>query len=96
MLWRRFSAAGPGRLLKVEGKMNAAKNRENPEDNQIQSAIELRLWRFIFQQDNDQKCAAKASQKRFKDNIVNIVAEQFCKTEWSKIAVSRYVSLIET
>ena len=76
--------------------MNAAKNTENLEDNLIQSSRELWLRRFIFQQDDDQKCASKASQKRFKYNNVNVVAKQFCKTEWGKIAVSRCVSLIET
>ena len=54
MLWGIFTAAGPGRLVKVEGKMNTAKYREILEDNLIQSAIELRLGRrFILQQDND-------------------------------------------
>lgn len=130
MLWGCFSAAGPGRLVKVEGKMNAAKYGEILEDNLIQSARELRLGRrFIFQQDNDPKHTAKATQKWFKDNKVNVLEwpsqspdlnpienlwldlkravhaqsscnltelEQFCKEEWSKIAVSRCASLIET
>ena len=38
MLWGNFSAAGTGRLVKVEGKINAAKYREILEDNLIQSA----------------------------------------------------------
>ena len=60
MLWRSFSAAAPGRLVKVEGKMTAAKHWE---DNLIQSARELRSERrFIFQQDNDLKYSAKAPQ----------------------------------
>ena len=37
MLWGCFSSAGPGRLVKVEGKMNAAKSREILEDNLMQS-----------------------------------------------------------
>lgn len=61
-----FSAAGPGRLVKIEGKMNAAKYREILEDNVILSARELRLGRgFNFQQDNDPKHTAKATQKWF-------------------------------
>ena len=130
MLWGCFSAAGPGRLVKIKGKMNAAKYREILEDNLFLSARELRLGRrFIFQQDNDPKHTAKATQKWFKENKVNVLEwlsqspdqtpienvwldlkravharsprnltglEQFCKEEWSKIAVSRCASLIET
>ena len=32
------------------------------EENMIQSASELQLWRFIFQQDNDLKHSVTASQ----------------------------------
>ncbi|CDQ68476.1 unnamed protein product [Oncorhynchus mykiss] len=28
MLWRCYSAAGTGRLVRIEGKMNGAKNRD--------------------------------------------------------------------
>ena len=48
------AAAGPGRLVKVEGSMNAANYRKILQDNLIQSA--RKLWnrrRFIFQQDNE-------------------------------------------
>ena len=74
-----FSAAGPGRLVKVESQMNATKFREILEDNLIHSARKQQLWRL--------KCAVKASQKRFKDTTVNVVSDLFCKTEWSRIAV---------
>ena len=74
MLWGCFSAAGPGRLVKVEGNMNAEKYRQILEDNLSQSARELRLGRrFIFQQDNNPKHTAKATQKWFKDNKVNVL-----------------------
>lgn len=49
MLWGCFSAAGPRRLVKIEGKMNAAKCKEILQDNLIRSAREQRLWRFISQ-----------------------------------------------
>ena len=77
MLWGRFAAASPGRLEKVEGKMNAAKYQEILEDNLIQSARELRLGRrFIFQPDNDLKPAAEATQKWFQDHKLNVLEWQ--------------------
>ena len=46
-----FSAAGTGRLVRLEGQMNGAKYRE-----MLQSAQDLRLGRmFTFQQDNNPK-----------------------------------------
>ncbi len=56
MLWGCFSAAGTGRLVAIEGKMNAAKYRDILKENLLQSAQDLRLGqRFTFQQDNDPK-----------------------------------------
>uniref|UniRef100_A0A7N8XI44 Transposase Tc1-like domain-containing protein n=1 Tax=Mastacembelus armatus TaxID=205130 RepID=A0A7N8XI44_9TELE len=43
MLWGCFSAAGTGRLVAIEGKMNAAKYRDILEENLFQSAQDLRL-----------------------------------------------------
>ena len=64
MLWRCFSAAGPGRLVRIEGKMNGAKYREILDKNLIQSPKYLRLGRrFYFQQDNDPKHTAKTTQE---------------------------------
>ena len=89
-----FSAAGPGRLVKVEGKLNAAKYCKILEDNLIQSPRELQLGRFIFQQDNDPKHTAKATQKLYKDNKVNVLEWVSQSPDvnpienlWSKIAV---------
>jgi hypothetical protein len=38
MLWGCFSVAGPGRLFRIERKMNGAKYRENLDENLLQSA----------------------------------------------------------
>ena len=43
MLWECFSAAGAGRLVRIEGKMNGAKYREILDENLLQSASDLRL-----------------------------------------------------
>jgi hypothetical protein len=55
-----FSAAGTGRLVRIEGKVNG----EILHENLLQSAQDLRLeWRFTFQQDNDPKHTAKTMQE---------------------------------
>ena len=43
MLWECFSAAGTGRLVRLEGKMNRAKYREILDENLLQRAQDLRL-----------------------------------------------------
>ncbi len=64
MLWGCFSAAGTGRLVAIEGKMNAAKYRDILDENLLQSAQDLRLGRrFTFQQDNDPKHTAKITKE---------------------------------
>ena len=64
MLWGCFSAAGTGRLVRIEGKMNGAKYREILDENLLQSAQDLRQGqRFTFQQDNDPKHTAKKMQE---------------------------------
>ena len=74
MLWGCFSVAGSGRLVKIEGKMNAAMYRNLLEEILLQSALDLRLGRqFIFQQDNDPKHTAKISKEWLQDNSVNVL-----------------------
>ncbi|KAI3374532.1 hypothetical protein L3Q82_021102, partial [Scortum barcoo] len=43
MLWGCFSAAGTGRLVRIEGKMNAAMYRDILDENLLQSTLDLRL-----------------------------------------------------
>ena len=69
-----FQQAGTGRLVRIEGKMNAAMYRDILEENLLQPALDLRLGqRFIFQQDNDPKHTAKISKEWLQDNSVNIL-----------------------
>ncbi|KAL0147233.1 hypothetical protein M9458_057459 [Cirrhinus mrigala] len=77
MLWGCFSAAGTGRLVAIEGKMNAAKYRDILDENLLQSAQDLRLGRrFTFQQDNDPKHTAKITKEWLHNNSVIVL-------EWS-------------
>ncbi len=70
----RFSAAGTGRLVAIEGKMNAAKYRDILDENLLQSAQDLRLGRrFTFQQDNDPKHTAKITKEWLHNNSVTVL-----------------------
>ena len=74
MLWGCFSAAGTGKLVRVEGRMDGAKYRDILEQNLFQSACDLRLGRrFTFQQDNDPKHTAKATLEWFKGKHLNVL-----------------------
>jgi hypothetical protein len=44
LLWGCFSAAGTGRLVRVEGKMNGAKYRDVLDENLLQNTQDLRFW----------------------------------------------------
>ena len=70
-----FLAAGSGRLVRIEGKMNGAKYREILDENLLQSAQDLRLGRrFTFQQDNNLKHTAKPKQEWLQDKSLNILS----------------------
>ncbi len=75
MLWGCFSAAGTGRLVAIEGKMNAACTyRDILDENLLQSAQDLRLGRrFTFQQDNDPKHTAKIMKEWLHNNSVTVL-----------------------
>ena len=74
MLWGCFSAAGTGRLVRVEAKMNVAKYREILDENLLQSTQVLRLRRRLtFQQDNNPKHTAKATQEWLRDKSLNVL-----------------------
>ncbi len=69
-----FSAAGAGRLVAIEGKMNAAKYRDILDEILLQSAQDLRLGRrFTFQQDNDPKHTAKITKEWLHNNSVTVL-----------------------
>jgi transposase len=74
MLWGCCSAAGTGRLVRIEGRINRAMYREILDLNLLQSAQDLRLGqRFTFQQDNDPKHTAKTMQGWLWDKSLNVL-----------------------
>ncbi|XP_064869707.1 solute carrier family 22 member 13-like [Oncorhynchus nerka] len=67
-------AAGTGRLVRIEGKMNRAKYREILDENLLQSAQDLILGqRFTFHQDNDPKHTAKTTQEWLRYKSLNVL-----------------------
>ena len=74
MLWGCFSAAGPGHLIKVQGKMKKEDYAKILRENLRSSAIKLGLRRdFTFQHDNDPKHTSHLVKKMLKDNKVNVL-----------------------
>ena len=74
MLCGCFSAAGTGRLVRIEGKMNGAKYREILDENLLQSTQDLRLGqRFTFQKDIEPKHTAKTTQEWLWDKSLNVL-----------------------
>ena len=74
MLWGCFSAAGTGRLVAIEKKMNATKYIDILDKNLFQSVHNLRMGRrFTFQQANNPKHTAKITEEWFQNNSVNVV-----------------------
>ncbi|KAF7219838.1 transcript variant X5 [Nothobranchius furzeri] len=74
MLWGCFSAAGTGRLLAIEGTMNAAKYRDILDKNLPQSARDLRLGRrFTFQHDDDPNHTGKITKEWLHGNSVTVL-----------------------
>ena len=74
VLWGCFSAKGAGRLHRVEGKMDWAKYREILSENLFASARILKMGRgWVFQQDNNPKDTAKATEERLKKKHMKIM-----------------------
>lgn len=74
MLWGYFAAAGPGKLVRIEGKMDGAKCRDILGQNLFKSACDLRLgWRFTFQQDNNPKHTAEATLEWLKEKKLYVL-----------------------
>ena len=69
-----FSVAWTGRLVKIEGKMKGAKDRDILDETLLQGAQDLRRERrFTFQQDTDPKHTAKTRQEWLRDKSLNVL-----------------------
>jgi hypothetical protein len=74
MLWGCFSAAGTGRLVRIEGKMNGAKYRRILDENLLQSVQDLRLGRRItFQQEHNPTHTARTTHEWLWDKSLNVL-----------------------
>uniref|UniRef100_A0A8C5LSE1 Transposase n=1 Tax=Leptobrachium leishanense TaxID=445787 RepID=A0A8C5LSE1_9ANUR len=74
MLWGYFFAKGPGRLIRVKGRMNGAMYREILRENLLPSARALKMKRgWVFQQDNDPKHTARATKERLRKKHIKVL-----------------------
>lgn len=74
MFWGCVSYKGTGNLVKVEGKMNAARYQQILEENLHSSARKLRMGRtWMFQHDNNPKHKAKSTCHWLQQNRVKVL-----------------------
>jgi len=74
MLWGCFSATGTGWLVRVDGKLNRARYRDNLNENLVQSIQKLGLARSsTLQKDYDPKHTTKTMQEWLFDYSVNVL-----------------------
>ncbi len=75
LLWRCFSAAGTGELVRIGVKMDGAKYSQILEENLLPCTRKLSMVRwFTFQHGNDSKHTAKLTKQWLKEKRVNILA----------------------
>ena len=70
MVWACFSYHGVGKLIFIDGIMTADDYVVILSRNLFQSAANMGLVDFTFQQDNDSKHTAKVSKKNFSENSI--------------------------
>jgi hypothetical protein len=75
MVWGCMGWNGVGKLVEVQGKMNAEQYCEILEDGMVESfeKLEMEEGERIFQQDNDPKHTSKRAQKWFEDNNIQVL-----------------------
>ena len=75
MVWGCMGWNGVGKLVEVQGKMNADQYCEILEDGVVESfeTLEMEEEERIFQQDNDPKHTSKKAQQWFEDNNIQVL-----------------------
>ena len=75
MVWGCMGWNGVGKLIEVQGKMDAKQYCEILEDGLVESFEELEVeeGERIFQQDNDPKHTSKLATKWFEDNNIHVL-----------------------
>ena len=73
MVWACFSHEGIGRIHIIEGVMNGAMYVDILSRNLFESANEMGLKTFIFQQDNDPKHTSKLAKEFFSENEITVL-----------------------
>jgi transposase len=73
MVWGCFSQNGIGKLVFIDGIMDAAQYVSILSTNLTDSAKMMNLQDFILQQDNDPKHTAKISKNYFTENWINVL-----------------------
>ena len=73
MVWGCFSSKGVGRLVIIDGNMDALKYIKILDTNLIESARIMGLNSFIFQQDNDPKHKSKLATEYFNDKKIKVM-----------------------
>ena len=75
MVWGYMGLYGMGKLIEIEGKMDAAKYCEILEDGLVESFETLEMeGEHYFQQDNDPKRTFKKAKKWFQDNNIQVIS----------------------
>ena len=75
MVWGCMGWNGVGKLIEVQGKMNADQHCEILDEGVAESfgSLDFPEDEQIFQQDNDPKHTSKKTQKWFKDNNIQVL-----------------------
>ena len=75
MVWGCMGWNGVGKLIEVQGKMNADQYCEILDEGVVESFEELEVPKdeWIFQQDNDPKHTSRKAQQWFKDNNIHVL-----------------------
>src|SRR5205085_11709666 len=74
MVWGCFTSQGVGKLIQIDGRMNARLYIQILNEGFLGTLSEQNLSPddIIFQQDNDPKHTAKLTKKWFDDNQINV------------------------